>query len=326
MRGKRGAESELAINPIFIFLILLAVLFVGLGEKIHHIGDSDNVIAAFYARDIAMLSDASGGALNDISIPYAPNPYPLRNFTVQLTNKSVVVTKKDAEQEYVLRNPLGLRIDEENQSISVIVTKTGDTLSISAKRLNKLQCPESVPQARGFDKAVLDPGHGSIADQGEIIDGKSEAELMRQIALSASNSVSGGLASPRSPTDDGPEPLEAGKRATQMTGFRYGISIHAGEGKITKAYISGDPLPSSHSATALERERLACLMVNVLSEEPEIEGIAVIPIDLNSLAEDDPRRVLSATDVGVYLELGEPNYKPESGAALKKGLEAFFHG
>ncbi|MBU0980259.1 MAG: hypothetical protein KJ709_05605 [Nanoarchaeota archaeon] len=293
MHGKRGAHTEEMAWPIISMIIVIVVIFMGVGEKIHHLGDSDVMLANFYARDIALLIDAAGAGVSDLSMRY---PHDLEGFTVELQERMVIVRKGDTEGSYPVRNPHNLNVEEgTNDQPYLTIYSAGDRLGFGDRRLNTLRCPDVQPAYKGFDKVILDPRDG----------------VMEKVAQWAINRVKGGIETTEAL-------METEERRQKMATFRFGITLASAEGDMVKAYIDAS------ETGFIERQGLACKLVNHLGER--FGSVAVVPIDMELLDEDDPRQILPATQRGIYIEMGENAEDPKTGEAIVEALEDFFEG
>ncbi|MFH1133559.1 MAG: hypothetical protein V1735_03650 [Nanoarchaeota archaeon] len=321
MHGKRGAHTDNILWPLLTIVIMIGVFLI-LGSKIHHIGDSDRLVAMYYSRDLALLTDTLSTTMHNAEVSY---PYDLSKFDVELNVDSMTVRNKEFDEGYIVRNPLHERILQATteQQKTITLFHDGHDLGIGSSGLKKLSCPRFTTTS-DISQLILDPGHGGPKDTGIAIGSETESEVIRVLAQRISGHHPGGIASTRQLDTDISAELDTSARVAAMQNLHNGLSLHAGQEAVAKAYIASDP----NTALFAERRLLACEIVNALSEDPRVSGVAIIPVELASLPDEDPRQVLSGTPAGVFLELGPGDVlkDPETGGRIMGGITRFYHG
>ncbi|MFH1409219.1 MAG: hypothetical protein ABIH34_04900 [Nanoarchaeota archaeon] len=315
MFGKRGAYTQYVLMPIMAMIITVGVILFGVGEKITHLGDSDVLLAQFYSRDIAYATSALQAGITDMALMY---PYDTHQYDVELTEDKILFFLEGKELTgFPISNPrqLAIKTEKLEKPQNIQLYRNGNMMGLGYSSLNRLPC--GATRAQGdIKELILDPDEGIP---------------LKTLALRISNQVEGGIDATRQLRGEDTPTLQ--ERKTSMSAYTYGLSIagQQGERNIIKAYIRADPLPSSGSMIALERQSLACHVVSAISEHPEISGVSVIPLNLEQLEEDDPRIVLGSTNIGVYVVVEMPEDRLNivlTDSALAKavyeGLEVFF--
>lgn len=313
---KRGAETltlvyalELIAGVVIALLIIHVATSYGKGEAINK---------KYLAKDLALqlntLYAVPGNA-------YIVNSENMEKFSIRFNNEFVEVYEFEKDPTrgiypYVRteNSKLDLNFDKPKQ---LVLVKDGPTIEIqeTIPEFKKSTCPDVNTKDlnwRNNKNIMIDPGHGYKPGK----ESEDEAKTAMDIATSLKHAKL--WESNHKLTRDGNVDLPVDDRLyiIERDNPHMIISIHIGsysnDINTVKAYIPKNPKEK-------ENWKLACLILNQLTEKFEIDETKIIRIKIEELSFDDPKQVLKFPDkVSVMLEIG--NIQSEKGKEMLKHI------
>ncbi len=338
-------RAQVPVTVYFrIFEIVLLVLVVGIVYlEVNNVRDGGVYQKKFISRDLALVLDSLTNARGNLYYSYQAPLVSLERFNVEFRNGMVVVDGEGwpyaSNRNFPVKEPLELK-----NPPFIVITKSGNELGIGSSAPQGgfngllLECPAAIGEV---NKIIIDPGHGynpvtnegSQGFVGAIKDASGravpESELMLQLGAALRPRLKQQF--PRLADSDivASRSLETGKITLPLLGSvpflgeeakgvdervrlvesypgAVVLSLHAGRGNpkqnVVKAFVNRNAEAGTF--------KLACSVLNSIAAKysRDIDGTAVIPVDLGQLGPDDPKRVLLEGRTAVQLEVGNIDY------------------
>ena len=344
LNKRGGAVAPLILEPAFIVAIVLGVIFLGLLYKMYTLSQGTDYEKAYLANRESLLVSTLGALPATANVELL-DLVPVRkgNYSLWLNNSKLVAFERrlsDGFTGYYLI-PANFFVDGVPKNISAknasltgprgySLFKEGARLRFEGKEIfpkkfnpHALVCPEvrlvvgsvGIDAAYGYDPLLT----GFTGD----VRFEQQGHVTRFIAAALINSMSvpqweatrelKNLPLRRTflpPDRQTPQRVTDRIAALQMQ--QVLVSIGVGNRKnIIIAYVN------SQSKKLQESMALACNILNRISDEMNLQGTAIVPIELDMMRKDDPqtqnideadaRLVLQGDRVGVFLEIGALN-------------------
>ncbi len=313
---KRGAETltlvyalELIAGVIIALLIIHVATSFGKGEAINK---------KYLAKDLALQ-------LNTLyAIPgnaYIVNSENMGKFSIRFTNEFVEVYEFEKDPTrgiypYVKTENSNLDVNFDKPKQLVLV-KDGNKIIVqeTIPEFKKVSCPEINTKDlnwRTNKKIIIDPGHGYDEKSAKLEESKITTDITDSLKAQF-------LGSKYKLTRDGNYDLSVNDRLGRIENENPDmvISLHVGN------YPDKDNIVYAYVPKTSDKERenwkLACLILNQLTEEFDIDETKIIREDISKLNPNDPKQVLKFDNkVSVMLEIG--NIKSEKSKEMLKDI------
>ena len=332
------SKAQVPVTVYFrIFEIILLVMVIAIiANEVNSVRSGGIYQRKFLSRDLALVLDSMSNARGNLWYAYNPQlsepdkyAFSFRNQRVDINGESWPFAVNTNDRVFVPEQPV------KPTAAGFLITRSGNALVVepltNASAFNGLllQCSA---EGVALKTIILDPGHGynTVAQQGDkgfTAGVLKESELMLNLAVgiqsqlgaTANKNVLGTralhaeyLTLPDLGTFFAEEAKTTAERVAVINQHKDAavVSLHVGKQdknqNIVKAYVNKDAPASAY--------KLACTLLNAIASTylVAITGTAIVPVDLNQLAIDDPRQVLLADRAAVQLELGNidlPNNK-----------------
>jgi N-acetylmuramoyl-L-alanine amidase len=367
----KKAQVPVAVYFRIFEIILLVLVVSIIALEVSNVRGSGIYQKKFLARDLALFMDSVTNARGNLFYQYQPPGVALQNFTIDFVGGQVVVDGETwpyaTNTLYTMEGPRTFKNAELLVMKKVGNTFTLEAADTKKQEFNGLlmECPKAFVDLK---KVIIDPGHGynPITKQGEqgVVgahkDTKGRQIPESELALSIGAALQQQLKKHFPGLKDKiitiittrslkfefislpailPVPFLA--EETKTTQERLAmltanpeaavISLHVGKAKpdqnVVKAFVNKD--------ANIQTYRLACTVLNAIAMKYkyplQITGNAIIPVDLEQLSADDPKKLLLKNQAVVQIELGNidhPNNKlyeniPELADAIATGVKVF---
>jgi len=334
---KKRGQAFHVLMMAFIQLVLASSVFLMFYGQVSQIRDSTYFDKLYLTRDLSLIATGLSALPENFQFPYVRED--AINFTV-IFEESIITVEENRKVKKPMKYGYGGNPYAQFSPSSVDIfgridlIKNGNDYFISADNKSKLLSLHTCsPAVRTVKRIVVDPGHSGVLDlgltKGQLTEEAQVREVGRIIYLGAGlTRMDYGV--PFDTTRDINAPLKdevftINQRINLGQSSDAFISLHIAEEKNDQIRVYFN----AHSPRKVESNYLACLTINnLLKNLPEAKAVAPIPIDLSVLDENDQRKVLAASDVAVFIELGtlDSPFAQETekmGLAIKNSLKTY---
>lgn len=315
---------------IIIEFILIGMFVTGSLFFIANMNNSSLFERLYLSRTLAVKASTAMSAPGKLMTDYSHKE--LENFDVFIEPKEIRVLSRDEKQlsssfPFSTDQNIDIKTKFLEKPLRIVFEKQNNYLTFQPKeellniKLLQDRCSDIQSTAQGL---ILDPAHGEW-DTGETKGDFIEAKVNREIAYQIyRNSPYPKPTSTRDVRKEIRTHLEQRlKTINKKTGYALvGIQTSPYEGTI-KAYINANK-------NTEQSRKLACHINNALVENLELPTLPyyhiplIIPINPKHLDEKDPLQVLAPLDIGVVVEINNPDINPQIvGELIKKGIAEY---
>jgi len=332
----RKAEITNEIYNVLIQIIIIIMILVACMSYLNSVKKNTLFEKMYLSRDVALMMNTIYAAPENVKVEYFAANANLSDYTFESKDYYVIVNEKgkDIAHAKYYKYATDLTFEEDFPLI------TNADLIMFLKNNNKVQVDEETPDTisdffcspvipgNNDPYVIIDPGHGDnplfdLGDPGYVTDDIQESTFTTQISEVLNAGFDYDVTRPSDYYITMFERLSVLSRADVI------ISIHLGnyseQENAVKAFISAESEKKQESIT------LACHILNNFAKNSQFD-VAIIPVVVSELSNEDPKLVLLADKVAVLLEIGNINNKEsielldvyEIAAAINKGIKDYY--
>lgn len=322
-RNKKAILGLTDMGNIMTELFLIITLIAASFGYITSMKDGTYYNKHYLSRDLAYLLDTIYSVPGNVFFEYNNPKINFSKLAVKVSGNFVEVMEKEGKSRPISFNfasnsriaPIAVSIDSQ----PILLSKSGNSLSLSSLNLNLLDCgDEEIIDSSGNSIFFIEVGGNPVNE--EMIGLFKESQINSFIASSLAWNLDKSFFDVKYSRKAGePDELaydrprrEDGEMEELMDSSNVFLSINldGNENKKDLVYVKAYYVLSEHN-TSKKSQYLACNIVNsVLSYLPgDIDSISTIPINIDYVS-DDMKKYLKEDKISVYLAFG--NFKGEN--------------